>query len=532
VSLRVVHFSTSVDVGGAAVAMRNLHRTLLAQGVESCVLGCEGEPSPEERVEVVSAWRADGLDRVEELCIHSNRTSLSNTHFSLDLWGARVSQHPAVQAADVLHLHWTAGFLSTRSLHELADLGKPVCWTMHDLRPVTGGCHFPAGCENYREVCDSCPQLERDPLSFARNGQAAQQRALARLRPRLVAPSRWLTQAARGSHVAQGLEVNHIPYGVDLERFAPGDRILARQRLGLNADARYIMLGAHSFAERRKGAELAAGILQRLAGDPRVASGEWRLVCAGAKPPAELGGWPVSAVGHLSPENMAALYVAADLLLFTSFEDNLPNVLLEACASELPVVALATGGVPDVVRHGVNGALLPLADLPAAATAICELLESPELLRQYGGAGRRLALAEFTLDLQAAAYIDLYRSLIDTPRENVAPCADRIEGAERAPALAMAWDLERTRAEAADLRGHMDKLRSALETERERNGDLQKHLVQKQVDLENTWATAQDFREKYVSAHERADAAEKLYWQERQKPLRQHLHDAVFGRKK
>lgn len=531
-SLRVVHFSTSVDAGGAAVAMRNLHRALLAQGVESCVLGCEGEPSSEERVEVIPEWRAAGIERIEESCVHANRTALSNTHFSLDLRGAHVSEHPAVRAADVLHLHWTAGFLSTRSLHELADLGKPVCWTMHDLRPVTGGCHFPAGCENYRAVCDPCPQLERDPLAFARNAQAAQRSALVRLRPRFVAPSRWLADAARSSFAASGLNVDRIPYGVDLDRFAPGDRALARQRLGLSAGARYVMLGAHSFAERRKGAGLAAGVLQCLADDPRVANGEWRLVCAGAKPPAELGGWPVNAVGQLSPEDMAALYVAADLLLFTSLEDNLPNVLLEAGAAELPIVALAVGGVPDIVRHGVNGALLPLADLPAAADAVCELLENPELARRYGAEGRRLAEAQFSLARQASDYLALYRSLIDMPRGSSTPDSDRTEGAEGASELAVVWDLERARAEAANLREQISKLRGALETTRKQAEDLQKHLVQKQVDLENTWATAQDFREKYVSAHERAEAAEKLYWQERQKPLRQHLREAVFRRKK
>lgn len=52
-----------------------------------------------------------------------------------------------------------------------------------------------------------------------------------------------------------------------------------------------------------------------------------------------------------------------------------------------------------------------------------------------------------------------------------------------------------------------------------------------QDDLKSAWAAAQDFREKYVSAHERAEAAEKRYWQERQKPLREHMREAIFGRK-
>jgi len=473
--------------------MRNLHRALAAQGVESRILGCIGESSPAENVEVIPEWRASNLEAIEESCIHANRTSRSNTHFSLDVRGARVTEHPAVRDADVLHLHWTAGFLSTRSLHELADLGKPVCWTLHDLRPVSGGCHFPAGCENYRDVCDPCPQLDRDPLAFARNGQAAQGRAVARLRPRFVAPSCWLAEAARASRVAGGLEVDRIPYGVDVERFAPGDRAAARRRLGMRAEARYVMLGAHSFAELRKGIAQADEILRQLADDRRVTSGEWRLVCAGAKPPDELGGWPVDALGHLSHDDMAALYVAADVLLFTSLEDNMPNILLEAIAAALPIVALAAGGTPDVVKDGVNGALLPTTELPSAARAIRELLESPELAGRYGVEGRRLAEKEFSLELQAVAYAGLYRNLLETPRGEVAPATDRSEAAAGAPELAAVWDLARSRAEEKALRGGLENALQQVDT-------LRKRVAQQKEAIENL----------RLRARQRKDAVEEL----------------------
>jgi glycosyltransferase involved in cell wall biosynthesis len=433
--------------------------------------------------------------------------------------------------ADILHLHWTAGFLSTRSLHEIADLGKPVCWTLHDLRPLTGGCHFPAGCENYRGLCDPCPQLERDPLGFARNGQAAQGRALARLQPHFVAPSRWLTDAAAASRVATGLKVSHIPYGVDLARFAPGEKAEARRRLGLDASARYVMLGAHTFEELRKGTTQAAEILRHLAGDPQVASGGWRLVCAGAKPPGELGGWPVTAMGHLAPDEMALLYVAADVLLFTSQEDNLPNILLEAAAAGLPVVALDAGGVRDIVRNEVTGTLAPLSDLSGAAHGVRELLENAELARRYGAAERRLMEAEFAPERQASAYIALYRELSGGPRKDLMRTGNRAEAAEGAPELALTWSQKQARAEADALREHIANLSAALETTRGQVESLRNALEQKQKDLDDTWAAAQDFREKYVAAHERAEAAEQRYWREREKPLRQHVREALLGRK-
>jgi glycosyltransferase involved in cell wall biosynthesis len=491
--MRVVHFSTNVDSGGAAVAMRRLHRALAAQGVESRVLGCLGKSSSEENIEVVPEWRPPGIDEIEASCVHANRTSLSNTHFSLDLRGARVVDHPAVRDADVLHLHWTAGFLSTRSLHELADLGKPVCWTLHDLRPITGGCHFPSGCENFRAMCDPCAQLERDPLAFARNAQAAQHRAVARLRPHFISPSRSLAEAARASSVAAGLPVSHIPNGVDLAEFAPRDRAAARRQLGLCEDARYILLGAHDFTELRKGVAQAGEILTQLADDPRVHNGEWRLVFAGGKPPSAPGGWTAATLGLLAPSDMATAYAATDVLLFTSLEDNLPNILLEAAASAQPIVALDVGGVPDIVRPGVNGGLFPVAPPSAIVAALREMLENPELSRRMGLEGRRLAEREFSLDQQAAAHIRLYENLLAIPRNTPILAEDRAEGAQGAPILALEWNLARTRAEA-------EALRAALATARDESENIRAEFLQHHAATEHLHALA----------HRQSEVAERL----------------------
>ncbi|HEY8902562.1 MAG TPA: hypothetical protein VIM48_02570, partial [Chthoniobacterales bacterium] len=190
--MKVVHLCTSVSSGGAAVAMRGLHAALLACGQSSQVLGCQGAPDPTLEVFVEPAWHLPGLDVVEEVYVHDNRTELSNTHFSLDLWGASICGDPRVREADVIHLHWLAGFLSTRSLREIASLGKPVCWTAHDMRPITGGCHFSAGCGRYQSLCDCCPQLREDPLQLPLATQQVMADAITCLRPTFVAPSRWL----------------------------------------------------------------------------------------------------------------------------------------------------------------------------------------------------------------------------------------------------------------------------------------------------------------------------------------------------
>ena len=170
-----------------------------------------------------------------------------------------------VLEADVIQLHWVANFLTSSSLSALASLGKPVVWTLHDMRPFTGGCHYSAGCKGFRLECQSCPQLLPDALSLSRASPHGQTDVVRLLQPVFVAPSQWLANECVSSSVANSCCVEVIPYGIDAKAFVPMPQQEARRRLGLDAKALYIMLGAHSLAEQRKGGLLAQQALCELA---------------------------------------------------------------------------------------------------------------------------------------------------------------------------------------------------------------------------------------------------------------------------
>jgi glycosyltransferase involved in cell wall biosynthesis len=87
-------------------------------------------------------------------------------------------------------------------------------------------------------------------------------------------------------------------------------------------------------------------------------------------------------------ENMPELYREHDVLIFPSLMEGLPNVLLEALASGMPVVTTETCGMPDVVEDEFNGLLIPPADAGAIEQAILRLAESEELRRRLGEAAR------------------------------------------------------------------------------------------------------------------------------------------------
>jgi glycosyltransferase involved in cell wall biosynthesis len=91
--------------------------------------------------------------------------------------------------------------------------------------------------------------------------------------------------------------------------------------------------------------------------------------------------------GRLDRDAMAALYRSADIMLNPSLADNMPNSVLEALASGVPVVTTNVGGVPYIVQDGVTALLVPPADPQAMAAASLKILQSDELWRQLSVAG-------------------------------------------------------------------------------------------------------------------------------------------------
>ena len=155
--------------------------------------------------------------------------------------------------------------------------------------------------------------------------------------------------------------------GVDLERFKPANR---RASNGNRIDVLYA-----GRLTREKGADLLAdSFLTARARDPRL-----RLLLAGGGPEedalrARLGR-SASFLGWLSGDDLAAAYASADIFLFCSQTDTFGQVILEAQASGLPVVAVAAGGPAELVADGRSGVLCP-ADADALAGAVVSLAGS------------------------------------------------------------------------------------------------------------------------------------------------------------
>jgi glycosyltransferase involved in cell wall biosynthesis/predicted metal-dependent phosphoesterase TrpH len=203
--------------------------------------------------------------------------------------------------------------------------------------------------------------------------------------------------------------------GVDTSRFDPAlhdENLLGQETINVLYSGRIT---------REKGADLLADtFLLALERNPRL-----QLVLAGGGPEEEglqeRLGEHATFLGWLSGTELARVYASADVFLFASATDTFGQVILEAQASGLPVLAVAEGGPLSLIEDGVTG-LLRRADAPTLADALVELASSPLLLERLS----RAALAsvrQHTWERALSRLGEGYRRVISPDAADLTACA-------------------------------------------------------------------------------------------------------------
>jgi glycosyltransferase involved in cell wall biosynthesis len=198
--------------------------------------------------------------------------------------------------------------------------------------------------------------------------------------------------------------VHVLRNGVDLDRFRPMDRDLARQRLGLKGP----LLASVGHLIERKGHRLAIEALALLP--------ECRLVVAGDGPDrraltalaVRMGvADRVRFLGEIAHADLPAVYSAADLLVLASSREGWANVLLEAMACGTPVAAAPVEGVPELFTSPAAGRVLRGRSVAALAEAATAILADPpprEAVRRHAEA--------FSWDAITAGQLAVFRTVL------------------------------------------------------------------------------------------------------------------------
>ncbi len=367
---------TPDDPVGLFVAQLAL--SLRSEGIESTIVAPSGEGlAARDTFEGLAVRRYRYAPRALETIAYTGtmgeqvRTGLGGKLAFAGLLGAGLNA--AITAAretdaQLIHAHWwIPGGLVAAGVRAMT--GLPFITTMHgtDVRQLEGA----AGRRLYRFVA----------------GQAEG----------ITAVSTWL---ARRAEAVGGVAVTVAPMPVRAEDFTPGPverppRLLFVGKLTPQKGLHHLL---EALARCRTKPEL------EVVGAGRVDDHELRARADALGLASRITWTPL-----LPQAELATRYRECRALVIPAVDEGLGLTAVEASLSETPVIAFASGGLPDCVVDGETGALVPPGDIDRLAAAIDALVGDAAHARALGGHARRFALSRFSATAVAATYAAIYR---------------------------------------------------------------------------------------------------------------------------
>jgi glycosyltransferase involved in cell wall biosynthesis len=386
--MKVVHVNTYCT-GGAAKACRRIVGALNGSGTEAKMLVLYKTNDDADIIDFRDEYgliRNYQLKFANKLFVMNHERKFGNREelFSSyePVW--KVEDHSLIKTADVVHLHWVSGFLNFPSFFN--PTRKKIVFTMHDYFPFSGGYHYPN------------PYLESEKF---KQEVKANLELITKLykesKIHFVGPSQYIIDRFT-KVMGTGFKTSVIKNPVDSKVFFKKDASELRSKLGLTKEDKVLMFINEKEGYKRKGCEI---LIQML---PEILKMGYKIILAGERT-TRINDPAVKQIGYINSDaELSQCYNAADLFVCTSLDDNLPNVISESHCAGTPVIAFATGGIPEMIEEGKNGFLIPKFDTQKYLNTLKEFLKTDLNRNEISSK----ALSVYSSSEAAKKYNDIY----------------------------------------------------------------------------------------------------------------------------
>jgi glycosyltransferase involved in cell wall biosynthesis len=411
--MKILHLNTYDKAGGAEIATYRIHKGLQKKGIDSNILVLNkklNDPNIfgyQGKLHNISSKVRAKLNKLPLFFYKDRQPEFTAAWIYQDIQHQLNKINP-----DIINLHWIYnGFLRPESL---SAFQKPLVWVLHDMWPFTGGCHYTRGCVKYHNQCGACPNLNSNKDNdLSRQLWQRKFKAWSELNITIVSISRWLADCARQSSLFKNCRIEVIPNSVDSSEYKPISKSLVRKQLGLHPTNKLILFGAmNSTSNKRKGFQYLIPALQKLAQSSCAENMELVVFGSLDKNNSLDLGMKATYFGILNGETLAQLYSAADVMVVPSVEEGFGNTTIESLACGTPVVSFDCTGLKDTVEHQKNGYRAECFSSDDLARGITWVLEDEERWQGLSRRSREKVEEEFTLEVQAQAYIKLYEEIL------------------------------------------------------------------------------------------------------------------------
>jgi len=404
--MKILLISTSELHGGAAVAVHRLYTGLRKSGVNAQMLVLNKQSNDPNVIPLysnkITKKFLGKLYSYKKRYFDQKIPEFSNL-FSLNHILNKINKiNP-----DILHLHWiNGGFFKLR---DLTKFNIPIVWSLHDMWPFTGGCHYDRNCGQYQKGCNKCPLLPKNPKKAKDifNQKMEIYNQIDNIT--IVGLSRWLVDCAKKSILFKKFNVVHLPNCIDTNVYKPIEVSEFKRKIGIPENKRILLFGSMNPLNERKGFKY---LKESLENNP---INEMEVIVLGKvnnKETLELG-LKTHFLGNITDERyLARYYSVANMTVLPSIQENLSNIVMESLSCGTPVVAFNIGGNSDMIEHNHNGYLAKPMDTVDLAKGMKQVLENEKKQSQLARNARAKIINEFSEKVIIPKYIYLYRKIL------------------------------------------------------------------------------------------------------------------------
>ena len=326
--------------------------------------------------------------------------------FSSSFFGVDFTKTNEYKEADIVHLHWING--SFVNIKHLGKIEKSIVWTMRDMWPMTGGCHYAMECDKYKTGCGNCEQLNShssyDLSKFILN----RKKKYLPKDMKIVGISHWLSDEAKKSELFKDYDVRTISNNIDSKEFFPVDKDIARKILGIKSSKKIILVGSTNLKDFYKGFDKYLEAIKQL-------DKEKYFLCffgnVDKNVVSDLG-FEYKSFGYLNDNiSLRLVYSCANVFVAPSLMDAFGKTIAESMGCGTPVVCFDATGTKDIVTHKVDGykaESFKSDDLSSGIEWILDNKNYEELCQK----ARNKVVREFDSVVAAKKYIELYEEIL------------------------------------------------------------------------------------------------------------------------
>ena len=326
--------------------------------------------------------------------------------FSSSFFGVDFTKTNEYKEADIVHLHWING--SFVNIKHLGKIEKSIVWTMRDMWPMTGGCHYAMECDKYKTGCGNCEQLNShssyDLSKFILN----RKKKYLPKDMKIVGISHWLSDEAKKSELFKDYDVRTISNNIDSKEFFPVDKDIARKILGIKSSKKIILVGSTNLKDFYKGFDKYLEAIKQL-------DKEKYFLCffgnVDKNVVSDLG-FEYKSFGYLNDNvSLRLVYSCANVFVAPSLMDAFGKTIAESMGCGTPVVCFDATGPKDIVSHKVDGykaESFKSDDLSSGIEWILNNKNYEELCQK----ARNKVVREFDSVVVAKKYIELYEEIL------------------------------------------------------------------------------------------------------------------------